>query len=186
VSWLALLFGGALKKLWAIVSHASFAQIVAGVLTIVIVAQHFELKRSRAEAAKWHRQYDGEHAGREADRNAYVKAQADAAAKNKAQIQQIEQQQQKVTDDVEARYRADHARLLAGGVQPANPAPASPTSKPGAPTPGAAPGGPDGQAVPLSGPELLRAQETELQLNALIDWVLQQSQIDPNTEAPAK
>lgn len=56
MSWLALLFGGAFKKLWSIVSHASFAQIVAGVLTIVIIAQHFELKRSRAEAAKWHSQ----------------------------------------------------------------------------------------------------------------------------------
>jgi hypothetical protein len=34
--------------------------------------------------------------------------------------------------------------------------------------------------VSLPADELLRAQETELQLNALIDWVLGQSSVDPN------
>jgi hypothetical protein len=120
--------------------------------------------------------------GREADRTAYAKAQADAAAKNKVHVADVEAQQKRITDDVEARYRADLARLRAerGKLQPANPAPQRPAGKPGSSASGAAPSGPDPEAVPLPPDELLRAQETELQLNALIDWVLGQSSIDPN------
>jgi hypothetical protein len=139
-------------------------------------AAHVEKQLSDANAA-----LTKERNGRIADRQAYVKAQADAAAQNKAQVAKVEQQQQKVTDDVEARYHADLARLRAERLrQPANPAPQRAASSPASPAPGPATGGPGCEAMPLSGPDLLRAKETELQLNALIDWVLQQASVDPN------
>jgi hypothetical protein len=131
---------------------------------------------------RWHHQYTSEHAGRLADRTAYRNAQATAAAQNKAHVANVEAQQQRISDNVETRYRADLARLRAqrGIVQQANPAPQRPTSGTASPAPGTATGGPDPKAVPLPPAELLRAQETELQLNALIDWVLGQSAVDPN------
>jgi hypothetical protein len=122
-----------------------------------------------------------ERKGRVADRAAYTKAQADAVANNKAHVANIEAQQKEITDDVEARYRADLARL-----RMSNAAPQSAPSDPEISAPGKAPCGPDGKALSLPGPELLQARETELQLNALIDWVNQQTEVDPNEGTRSK
>jgi hypothetical protein len=171
----------AVRTLWAWLCHRSFWQLTTLGLGAYCGLQLFELRHAHAEAAKWEKQFHSEHAGRLADRASYVKAQADAAAQNKAQVQRVEQQQQKVTDNVEAQYRADLARLHAEQLrQQPNAASPGVAGRPGSPAPGTASSGPDGQAVPLPGPDLLRAQETELQLNALIDWELQQEAIDPN------
>jgi hypothetical protein len=150
-------------------------------LAVLLLVDHGALLMSHRHAAKVEAQLAKCTAGRASDRQAYVKAQADAAAQNKAQVAKVEQQQQKVTDDVEARYHSDLARLRAEQLrQPANPAPQRAASSPASPAPGPATGGPGCEAMPLSGPDLLRAKETELQLNALIDWVLQQASVDPN------
>jgi hypothetical protein len=121
-----------------------------------------------------------ERDGRANDRLAYRKAQADSAAKNKVHVADVEAQQKRITDDVEARYRADLARLRAERVQPANGPSQRAANGAGSSTAGPASSGPHPEAVSLPSDELLRAQETELQLNALIDWVLGQSSIDPN------
>jgi hypothetical protein len=159
-------------------SRRSLAEIGCIALACVIVVQHLALVGEKRHSAKLAHQVVQISASREADRRAYAKAQADAAAANKAQVAKIEQQQQKVTDDVEARYRADLARLR---MQSANRAPSGAASDAGPSAPSSPASGPNGQAVPLPSAELLRAQETELQLNALIDWVLGQSSVDPNT-----
>jgi hypothetical protein len=179
---LGALILGAARTALAWLSRQSPATLLCIALALLLVVDHGALLMAHRHERKVEAQLGKCTAGRAADRQAYIKAQADAAAANKAQVAKVEQQQQKVTDDVEARYRADLARLRAerGKLQPANPAPQRPASGSGSSAPSPAPGGPGNQAVPLPPAELLRAQETELQLNALIDWVLQQASIDPN------
>jgi hypothetical protein len=178
-----LFLGGALKKAGAWLSHRSFWQIMFGVALLLAGIQTLRLWSEQRHAHKIEAQLSKSEAARKADRDAYTKAQSDAAAKNKAQVAKIEQQQQKVTDDVEARYRADLARLRSERVRSGDAANQRPAGGSGSGQAGATPSGSGGQAVPLSGPELLQARETELQLNALIDFVLNQSAIDPNGEA---
>jgi hypothetical protein len=49
---LRLFLGGALKRLWGIVSHASFAQLIAVALAIFALVQHFELAGAHRAIAK--------------------------------------------------------------------------------------------------------------------------------------
>jgi hypothetical protein len=131
---------------------------------------------------RWHKHYDSEHAAHLADNASYRAAQKAAGEQNKAQVAKVEQQQQKVTDDVETRYRSNLARLRADNdrLRSQGTTPSGVADKPGSPTPGPASSGPGNQAVPLPSDELLHAREEELQLNALIDWVLQQAAVNPN------
>jgi hypothetical protein len=184
MTWLAIraFLGGALSKLWALLSHLSLWQGICLALAAFALVQHFQLADARHDRDAWHKQFTSEHSARLADQTAYRNAQAAATAQNKAHVANVEAQQQRISDNVETRYRADLARLRAqrGIVQQANPAPQRPTGGTASPAPGTATSGPDPKAVPLPPAELLRAQETELQLNALIDWVLGQSAVDPN------
>jgi hypothetical protein len=141
---------------------------------IALLSAHRHIRKADAQLVKCSQ-------GRAADKAAYAKAQADAAANNKAHVANIEAQQKEITDDVEARYRTDLARL-----RMSNAASQSAPSDPEISAPGKAPCGPDGKALSLPGPELLQARETELQLNALIDWVSQQTQVDPNEGSRSK
>lgn len=114
-------------------------------------------------------------AGREADRTAYREAQARAAEMNRAEVQRIETQQKEITDDIQARYLSDLARLKRLRQQPA-PEGSSRGSQAGeVPNPAT---GVDGENLPVPRSELLRcendAAEIELKSNYLIDWVKQQ------------
>lgn len=129
---------------------------------------------------KWHNQTLECSAARHADQQSYAQAQSDAQAKNKAQVAKVKTEQERITGNVEKSYEADLARLRAERLRSPSGAPASPSRGPGAGKPGTAPGGPAPEAVPLSSDDLLQAQETELQLNALIDWVEGQAKVDPN------
>jgi hypothetical protein len=158
-----------LNPFWKYICAALSAASLSLVLTTYIQSTQIH---------RWHVQNDKNVAGRLADQARYAQAQKDAAVQNKAQVAAIEQQQQKVTNDVETRYQADLARLER--MHATSAAPSSVAVKPGSPAPSAAPSGPGCEALPLPADELLRARETELQLNALIDWTLQQSAVDPN------
>jgi hypothetical protein len=122
---------------------------------------------------------------RHADQEAYRKAQADAQALNKAQLERIESEQQRISDHAELSYEADLARLRAelakrlphGGT----PAPQGAPLNPGASQVPDAPGKPDEEArVCIPSSLYVRGAENELQLERLIDWVSEQSKVDQN------
>lgn len=182
MSWLAvkLFLGGAMSKLGAFLKSLSLWQIVSLGLAIFALIQHFELAHSRAEAARWQKQFTAEHNARLADRKAYSDAQAKAAADNKAHVQQIETQQLKVTTDVETDYRRKLAILRS---ELRNAAPQGDSGGPGIPQVPDASSGPDAQAgVLLPNPERLRAAEIELQLDELITWVEQQEKANDGSQ----
>ena len=136
---------------------------------------------SRHEAAKW-KKLAGQCAElRKLDARNWQAAADAATAANKAQIAKVETRQATITKDVTDDYETRLAALRAADRLRANAkadrgrangdrASALPVAAPGA----------DGQAVPFSGSDLLLAQETELQLNALIDWNERQAAVDPN------
>jgi hypothetical protein len=160
-------------------SRRSLAELAALALVALCLIQFISIRADHREIAKLKSQISKCAQARKADQDAYRKAQSDAAVKNKAQVEHVKAEQEKINEDVATKYERDLARLRAGNVRN-GPAPSGPTSHPGPPDAGKAPSGIGGQVVSLPGPELLRAQEIELQLNALIDWVNGQSQIDPN------
>jgi len=153
-------------------SRRSLAELACIALAVFAVVQHFELTSARSSAARWHKQFDAEHAGRLADRAAYTKAQDDAAAANKAHVQAENKLREQINEASRSSFIADRDRLRAQSGGAAGSAGVSEVPKP-------APGTPP-EVVSLPPAELLRAQETELQLNALIDWILGQSKVDPN------
>lgn len=113
---------------------------------------------------------DNERAGRIADRQSYTRAQDEAAAKNKADIARIQQKQKEVSDATENRYNRDLAELRRLRSQ----APRRAPGKPGVSQVPDAPGTAPQEELRLPADQLLRAQEIELQLNSLIDWVNEQ------------
>lgn len=174
-------FSGTLGKLWAWLCHRSFWQLMFGAALILAGWEYLSKLSEQRRVHKVEAQLIKAVAGRKADRAAYEAAEKAATSANLAQVHRVEQQQQKVTDDVETGYRSDLARLRADNDRlRSHPAASGAPGKSGSSAPGPTSGGLGGQAVPLPDAELLQAQETELQLNALIDWVLQQSAIDPN------
>lgn len=95
---------------------------------------------------------------------------------NRQQVERITQEQKEINDDIEARYKADRERMrveldkrLRSKAPQGNPAgpKASPDSK--------APGGTLKEApVCIPPSQYVQGAETELQLDALIDWVERQ------------
>jgi hypothetical protein len=143
-------------------------------------AAHVEKQLSDANAA-----LTKERNGRIADRQAYVKAQADAAAQNKAQVAKVEQQYQRNSDDERQAYLSDLAKLRADRVrQQASAAPGSTgaTGSPQAPAPAAGANG-NGLCVPAESALCEAGAEIELRLMHLQNLYDQQTKVDPNTEA---
>lgn len=178
---LAALLGGGpamllgLKWLWSWLSHATFLQVVCVVLIGALAVDHIALLASHRHAAKVEAQLTACTAARKADQASYAKAQADAAAANKAHVDTENKLREQINEKSHSDFvsQRDSLRAQSGAAQGA--ASAAGISQ----VPHAAPGTPP-EAMSLPPAELLRAQETELQLNALIDWVLQQSAVDPN------
>lgn len=160
----ALLF---LRSYWKLIGF--------GLIVLALSIQTIRLghRTNQLEAAKIN--LNECRAGREADRTAYREAQARAAEMNRAEVQRIETQQKEITDDIQARYLSDLARLKRLRQQPA-PEGSSRGSQAGeVPNPAT---GVDGENLPVPRSELLRcendAAEIELKSNYLIDWVKQQ------------
>lgn len=173
-----LFLSGALKKLaglniWQLLLIA--ALIFGGVQTL-------RLKAEQRHAHKVEAQLSKSEAARKADRDAYAKAQAQAAVANKAQVAKIEQQSRKVSDDERQAYLDDLARLRSLRLrQQAAPRPANGA---GSPAPSAPAAGADADGLPLpSADDVQAASEIELRLMHLQDWVLKQIAVDPNGAA---
>jgi FtsZ-interacting cell division protein ZipA len=108
---------------------------------------------------------------RKSDRASYEAAQREAELRNKATVQKIEERNEQISDRVRSDYQRDLQRLR--DQSKAN------RGSPGGPGVSGVPkasGGVDGaDQVRLPPEQLLRAQEIELQLKHLIDWVRGQS-----------
>jgi hypothetical protein len=112
----------------------------------------------------------------ERDRNELRAGVKAAEELNRQQIERIKQDQDRITSDVEARYKADRERMrveldkrLRAKAAPSNPG--SPQAGPD----GKAPGNPHAEApVCIPPSQYVQGAETELQLDALITWVEQQ------------
>ena len=151
------------------------------VLALIATVQTLRLHAEQRHSTKLSEQVAKCDAARRADRQSYVTAQQQAQAANKAQVQKIEQQYQRNSDNEREAYLSDLAKLRAGRVRPQASTPASPSGPTGAPAPSGPSGGIDGSGeVRLSSEEFLRAQEIELQLMHLENWVREQTSIDPN------
>jgi hypothetical protein len=183
MTWLALrlFFGGALKNIWAILSHASFAQLLAGGLALFALVQHFELAHAHAEAAKWEKQFNSEHAGRLADRASYAKAQQDAAMLQDAKIARAKQQQKDISDEsvshLSARLQliSDELRKQQNSAAPGSPGSAQAGDASPAPCRAY-----DPAWLCLSPQDRLLAAQNEERHDELIDWNLKQAALDPN------
>jgi hypothetical protein len=107
---------------------------------------------------------------READRRSYTAAQAEAKARNIAEVARIEQRQKEVTHEVVSDYRRQLADLRLRAQARANPGVAGGSRSPAIP---AAPGGADEDGLRVS--ERLQAEEIELRLMHLQNWIERQS-----------
>ena len=112
--------------------------------------------------------------GRKQDRAAYEQAQRDAKAKNEAEVARIEAEQEKINADAKSRYERDLSRLRAGGLRKDL---AAPKGAAGCAEASAVPDpakGTDAEVLCVSRSDVMRAAESELRLNGLIDWINEQ------------
>ena len=176
MSWLVAL--GFLKRIglsvFAWLKSLSFWQLVSLALAAFALLQHFQLADARHDRDSWHRQFTAEHQGRAEDRAAYEKAQKDAAAKNKAEVAQQEAQSQRISDNAKTAYERDLAQLRADNQRLRSKAAPSSPGKPGVSEDGSATKGADGDGVQVSPDDHLQAQEIELRLMYLQNWVKDQ------------
>ena len=175
-----LFLGGALKKLWGWLCHRSFWQLMFGATLLLAGWEYLGKRSEQRHAHKVEAQLSKEIAAREADRAAYTKAQADAAAKNIAQVAHIKQAQQEITDATVSRLNS-RLELIRGELRRQDSAPQGAPGSTAAGDPGSAP---QGAACPscllITPEERLRGAEDEERHQELIDWVIQQSKVNPN------
>lgn len=144
-------------------------------LAFAVLALFAHDRITLAQNGKLKAQLERSESARRADRSAYESAQRIASAENKRLVAEENKLRAQISDSSRTSYLADRERLR---LQ-ARTAQGAPRVSGASGVPQAA-GGADGEELRLSGPQLLRAQELELQLNALIDWVAGQSKVDPN------
>jgi len=174
------LLGGWLKKLLVVLSHLTFWQIVSLALACFSVVQHFTLADARHDRDAWRRQFDAEHSGRLADRQAYAKAQADAKAANLAHVTDVEAQQKRISDE-RLKDANDRLARLADELRARGPAAQGSSGRTSPPkVPGSASGTPQTPGLCLSPEQLLRAAQDEERHDQLITWIEQQMKVDPN------
>ena len=164
------LLGGA-KSLFAWLRTLQWSQLLC--LALAGLCLLFWLQRNDARS-----DFAREHKARMADRQAYERAQREAADKNRAQVAKVEQEQERITDEVQsdlgARLERLRGELRAKAAQGA--ARRSDPPKGGATTEGA-----DGEAgVCLTPDQLLRGAENEERHDQLINWVERQAGVDTN------
>lgn len=171
------------RRGWAWLGTLNPWQSLSLALGLLALFQHVLIVAAHRHAAKVEAQYGRERDAHAADIARWKAGQFAATKLNQATLARVAQQQQAITKETANDYQAQLADLRArlGRMRTA---PATDNRRPtdgdrASPLPVAA-GGPDGQAVPGDQPDLRYVAETELQLNALIDWIKRQSAVDPN------
>jgi hypothetical protein len=160
-------------------SRRSLAEIICICLAITLILTGYSRNHWKNVATTRQAQLSACQKGRAADRAAYVKAQNDAAAKNKSDIQRTEQRQKEISD---ARVADLNSRLerIARELRDNPSAKGSAGSTP-IPETGPAPcRAIDPAWLCLSPADRLRAAQNEERQDELIDWVIGISKIDPN------
>ena len=158
-------------------SLAEIGCIVLGIACLVLFVANGAEKR---HSVKLQTQLTKCSQGRDADRLAYRKAQADAAAKNKAHVADVEAKQKRITDETVASLN-DRLSRLTGELRAHGPAAQSHPNGAGSPAlPKPASGTSETPGLCLSSEQLLRAAQDEERHDQLIDWVEQQMKVDPN------
>lgn len=157
-------------------SRRSMAELGCIALGLLCAAQFIALKAEKHHSARLQTQLIKCTQGREADRDAYAKAQEGAKAKNIAHVAVKEAESKRITDETQSAYARDHAELIRLRQQ-------APRGAPGraglsqAPAPAA---GADADGLHLSPDEHLQASEIELRLMHLQNWAEKQVAVDPN------
>lgn len=152
---------------WGMIGIAALGMFVAGLM--------LALKLERTQNGKLKAQIEKCSEARRADRATYERAQAEAALKNKAQVQRIEKKQQEITDEVSSDLTARLERLRRELRDKRPSAAGGSPGRAGAGSVPAAPGGVDEAAgLCLAPGELLSAAESEERHDRLIDWIEKQ------------
>lgn len=175
--WLTVL--GIAKRIGAWLTSLSFWQIMFGTAMFLAGWQYLGKRAEQRHAHKVEAQLSKAVAARQADREAYAKAQADARAKNLADIQRTEQRQKEISD---ARVADLNARLerITRELRD-NPTAKGSAGRTPIPETGPAPcRAYDPAWLCLSPADRLLAAQNEERHDQLIDWVIGQSNIDPN------
>jgi hypothetical protein len=163
------------------IAKLSPAQLIIAALVMLAAFQHIHANRLEHHSASLSRALGNEKLAHAADIARWKAASETATALNKATIAKVEQRQAIITKETTDDYTsqlADLRRAYADRVRHAAPShQCAPNGDRASPV-SSAPSGVDGEAVP--GVDLGYAAETELQLNALIDWNRKQAAIDPN------
>jgi hypothetical protein len=177
MSWLAVL--GLLKRFGSFLGSLNVWQLLCIGLALFAGLQTIRVSVEKRHSAKVETQLAKCSQARHADQQAYRKAQADAQAKNAARRQRTEQRQKEISD---ARVADLNARLerIARELRD-NPAAKGSAGRTPIPETGPAPCRAfDSAWLCLSPADRLLAAENEERHDQLIDWVIQQSKIDPN------
>jgi hypothetical protein len=155
-----------------VLSHWKLVGIALLVLAIGVQTIRLSGAERRADRAEFHLREC--QTGRQEDRRAYEQAQRDAAAKNRAEVQRIETEQERVTHEVTRDLHTRLERLRRELQQKAPPAGGNPKSPGAGPDGQSRPGTDDKAGVCLAPEELLRGAENEERHDRLIDWVERQ------------
>jgi predicted RNA-binding protein YlxR (DUF448 family) len=175
-----LFFGGALKR---VVGFLRAHSIWLTISLILLACWGVDHVISHRHAAKVESQLGKCTKGRADDRAAYIKAQADAAAKNAADVAADKAARERITNDISQSYEAQLASLRADLAKRLrqNAAPQGASGSSGLPNVSPAPSGPDaGSRVSIPSGLYVRGAELELQLEQLQHWVSEQLKINPN------
>jgi hypothetical protein len=146
---------------------------------VLALAVAFAVQTARIEGFKawpisvkgYKAELQSERDARVADRRKYREAQGEAQAKNRAQLERIKSEQEKISADQQSKYERDLARLRAGGVRKEFAAPPGSPGRPGTGPNAVSTCRADEQNVCVPRSVIVRAAEIELGRNALIDWI---------------
>jgi hypothetical protein len=175
--WLTVL--GIVKRIGAWLGSLNIWQLACLGLALFAGIQTLRLGAEQRHAHKVEAQLSKAVAARQADREAYAKAQAEARAKNLADIQRTEQRQKEISD---ARVADLNSRLdrITRELRD-NPSAKGSAGRTPVPETGPAPcRAYDPAWLCLSPADRLLAAQNEERHDQLIDWVIGQSNIDPN------
>lgn len=177
--FILMLLGGAKRLIGAALSwlsRRSIAELACIALAILAIVQTMRLADARHDEAAWKRNAEAQAKGRREDRAAYENAQRLASEKNKAHVQRIEAEQERINREaqstladrlerIRSELRQQAARGSAGGS--------------GLPQSSEAPcRAADPAWMCLSPEERLRAAENEERHESLIDWIVRQGEVE--------
>lgn len=150
----------------------SLRLIAGGAVLIAFLTLFLLWKAADRRADKFQRQLIECSQGRKADREAYEAAQREAERRNRAKVNEIERQQEQITDET---TRDLNARLERLRRELRDKAAGSAPGRSGSPAVPATPQGTDAAPrVCLTPEELLRAAENEERHDQLITWLEKQ------------